>query len=146
MDQVNSCIKGSVKKIAFFFGEVQFNKSVGSMYDGRDADKKTVEAQFKKALGDCLGTKDGKEFSISDYTKNLYTCSDKVSSSTTMIVGQDQIDSSLNSYLKDRPGMDLSEKRNSIRKTLMGNFQACMAKEAKQDKLSLIHISEPTRP
>nr|BDT27197.1 hypothetical protein BHI3_06630 [Bacteriovorax sp. HI3] len=134
MDQVNTCIKGSVKKIAFFFGEVQFNKSVGSMYDGREGDKKTVEAQFKKALGDCLGTKDGKEFSISDYTKNLYTCSDKVSSSTTMIVGQDQIDSSLNSYLKDRPGMDLSEKRNSIRKTLMGNFQACMAKEAKQDK------------
>ena len=134
MDQVNSCIKGSVKKIAFFFGETQFNKSVGNMYAGRDADKKTVENQFKKALGDCLGTKDGKEFSISDYTKNLYTCSDKVSSSTTMLVGQDQIDTSLNDYLKDRPGMDLSEKRATIRKTLMTNFQSCMAKETKQDK------------
>lgn len=134
MDQVNSCIKGSVKKIAFFFGETQFNKSVGNMYNGREGDKKTIEAQFKKSLGDCLATKDGKDFSISDYTKNLYVCSDKVSSSTTMAVGQDQIDTSLNSYLKDRPGMNLAEKRSSIKKTLMANFQSCMAKETNTNK------------
>jgi hypothetical protein len=132
MDQVNSCIKGSVKKIAFFFGEIQFNKSVGSMYDGRDDDKKSVEVQFKKSLGECLGTKDAKEFSIGDYTKNLYTCSDKVSASMSLIVGQDQIDTSLNQYLKDRPGIDLKEKRDSIRTKLLGDFKKCMSSGAKQ--------------
>lgn len=132
MDQVNSCIKGSVKKIAFFFGDIQFNKSVGSMYDGREADKKSVETQFRKSLGECLATKDGKESSIDDYTKNLYTCSDKVSGSMTLIVGQDQIDTSLNQYLKDRPGMDLQEKRDTIRNKLLGDFKTCMNSGTKQ--------------
>lgn len=132
MDQVNSCIKGSVKKIAFFFGEIQFNKSVGNMYAGRDDDKKEVEVQFKKSLGECLATKDGKQFSITDYTKNLYTCSDKVSASMSLIVGQDQIDTSLNQYLKDRPGIDLKEKRDTIRKKLIGDFKTCMSSGAKQ--------------
>lgn len=132
MDQVNSCIKGSVKKIAFFFGDIQFNKSVGNMYAGRDADKKSVEVQFKKSLGECLGNKDGKEFSIGDYTKNLYTCSDKVSSSMSLIVGTDQIDTALNQYLKDRPGIDLKEKRNTIKAKLLGDFKKCMSSGAKQ--------------
>lgn len=132
MDQVNSCIKGSVKKIAFFFGDIQFNKSVGNMYAGRDADKKSVEVQFKKSLGECLDTKNGKEFSIGDYTKNLYTCSDKVSGSMSLIVGTDQIDTSLNQYLKDRPGINLKEKRDSIRTKLLGDFKKCMSSGAKQ--------------
>ena len=132
MDQVNSCIKGSVKKIAFFFGDIQFNKSVGNMYAGRDADKKSVEVQFKKSLGECLGTKDAKQFSIGDYTKNLYTCSDKVSASMSLIVGTDQIDTSLNQYLKDRPGINLKEKRDSIRAKLLGDFKKCMSSGAKQ--------------
>lgn len=132
MDQVNSCIKGSVKKIAFFFGDIQFNKSVGNMYAGRDADKKSVEDQFRKSLGECLGTKDGKAFSIDDYTKNLYTCSDKVSASMSVIVGTDQIDTSLNQYLKDRPGIDLKSKRDSIRAKLLGDFKTCMSSGAKQ--------------
>jgi hypothetical protein len=132
MDQVNSCIKRSVKKIAFFFGDIQFNKSVGNMYAGRDDDKKLVEVQFKKTLGECLENKDGKEFSINDYTKNLYTCSDKVSASMSIIVGTDQIDTSLNQYLKDRPGIDLKEKRESIRAKLLGNFKTCMTSGSKQ--------------
>lgn len=134
MDQVNLCIKASVKKIAFFFGDIQFNKSIGDMYKGHEADKKIVEVQFKKSLGDCLGTKDGKEFSISDYTKNLYTCSDKVSASTTLVVGQDQVNSSLNEYLKDRPGMNLSSKRESIRTKVLGDFKTCMGKGSNQGK------------
>lgn len=132
MDQVNTCIKGSVKKIAFFFGDIQFNKSVGSMYDGRDDDKKSIEEQFKKSLGECLATKDEKQFSIEDYTKNLYTCSDKVSASMSLIVGQDQIDTSLNEYLKDRPGIDLKSKRDSIRTKLLGDFKKCMSSGSKQ--------------
>ena len=132
MDQVNACIKGSVKKIAFFFGDIQFNKSVGNMYAGRDADKKSIEEKFRKSLGECLGTKDGKDFSLDDYTKNLYTCSDKVSASMSLIVGQDQIDTSLNQYLKDRPGINLKEKRDSIRKKLLGDFKTCMSSGAKQ--------------
>lgn len=133
MDQVNACVKSSVKKIAFFFGELKFNQSIGDMYKGRDSDKAVVEKQFKKSLGDCLDTKDGKNFSIADYTKNLYTCSDKVASSTTLTVGQDQVNSSLDQYLKDRPGMNLKEKRESLRKELLGNFQSCMARGTNQN-------------
>lgn len=132
MDQVNTCIKGSVKKIAFFFGDIQFNKSVGNMYAGKDKDKKIVEDQFKKSLDECLNTKNGKEFSITDYTKNLYTCSDKVSSSTTLVVGRDQINSSLDTYLKDRPGMNMKVKRDEIRGRLLGNFQTCLDKNENQ--------------
>jgi hypothetical protein len=132
MDQVNSCIKGSVKKIAYFFGDIQFSKSVGDMYSGRDADKKNVEEKFRKSLGECLATKDEKSFSIEDYTKNLYTCSDKVSTSMSLIIGQDQIDTSLNQYLKDRPGVDLKEKRDSIRTKLMSEFKSCMSSSKKQ--------------
>lgn len=128
MDQVNTCIKGSIKKIALFFGDIQFNKSIGNMYAGRDADKKKVEDQFRSSLLTCLGSKDGKQFSIGDYTKNLYTCSDSVSSSTTLTVAQDQVESSLNQYLKDKPGVDLSAKRNSIKTKLFADFQACMSK------------------
>ncbi|MBC7712422.1 MAG: hypothetical protein H7177_03735 [Rhizobacter sp.] len=132
MDQVNTCVKGSVKKIAFFFGDLKFNQSIGDMYKGRNSDKEAVSSQFKKSLGDCLDTKVGKEFSIGDYTKNLYTCSDKVAASTTLTVGQDQVNTALNTYLKDRPGMDLSAKRDSIRKELLVNFQDCMSKSTNQ--------------
>ncbi|MBC7427984.1 MAG: hypothetical protein H7336_05185 [Bacteriovorax sp.] len=133
MDQVNACVKGSVKKIAFFFGDLKFNQSIGDMYKGRESDKEAVEAQFKKTLGGCLDTKGGKEFSIGDYTKNLYACSDKVGTSTTLTVGQDQVNTALDQYLKDRPEMDLSAKRDSIRKELLGNFQTCMNKNSNQN-------------
>jgi hypothetical protein len=134
MDQVNLCLKNSIKKIALFFGETQFNKSVGNMYTDRAADKKVVEDNFKKSLTVCLATKDGKEFSITDFTKNLYTCSDKISTATTLVVGSDQVNTSLDSYLKDRPGMDLKSKRDSIRSAVLGNFQSCMSKTTAQNK------------
>ncbi len=128
MDQVNSCIKGSIKKIALFFGDIQFNKSIGNMYAGRDEDKKKVEDQFRANLLKCLGSKDGSQFSIGDYTKNLYVCSDSVSGSTTLTVAQDQVETSLNQYLKDKPGVDLSAKRTAIKTKLFSDFQACMSK------------------
>lgn len=128
MDHVNACIKGSIKKIALFFGDIQFNKSVGNMYNGRDADKKKVEDQFRSSLIACLSSKDGKQFSIGDYTKNLYTCSDSVGGSTTLAVAQDQVETSLNQYLKDKPGVDLSAKRNAIKTKLFSEFQSCMSK------------------
>lgn len=132
MNQVNACIKGSIKKIAFFFGDIQFNKSIGSMYAGKDAEKKVVEVKFKKSLGDCLALKDAANFSISDFTKNLYTCSDKVSASTTLVVGADQVNSSLENFLKDRPGMNLKSKRDSIRSSILGNFKSCLDKATNQ--------------
>ncbi len=145
MDQVNSCIKGSVKKIAYFFGDLKFNQSVGDMYKGRDGDKKLVEDQFKKDLGACLDTKNGKEFSIGDYTKNLYTCSDKVAGSTTLTVGEDQINNALNSYLKDRPGVDLKPKREALKAELIGNFKKCMATAAVQSKCTDSLLKESTK-
>lgn len=134
MDLVNSCIKESIKKIALFMGDVQFNKSVGKMYDGREADKKEVQDQFKKSLGDCLSTKDGKAFTISDFTKNLYTCSDKISSSTTQAIGIDQVNTSLDTYLKDRPNMNIQKIRDAIRAEVIGNFKKCMSKGSDQPK------------
>ncbi len=132
MDQVNSCLKGSVKKIAFFFGDLKFNKSIGNMYAGRDADRRLVEDQFRKSLGECLGTKESKEFSIEDYTANLYTCSDQVTGSISLTVGKDQVDTSLNQYLKDRPGINLKSERDSIGNKLLGDFKACMSSTTKQ--------------
>ncbi|MBY0415944.1 MAG: hypothetical protein K2Q18_17365, partial [Bdellovibrionales bacterium] len=134
MDQVNLCIKSSVKKIAFFFGDVQFNKSVGNMYDKRQNDKKKIQTQFREALSTCLSQKDGKQFTISDYTKNLYVCSDNISQSTTLNVGSDQIETSLNEYLKDRPGFSLQEKRESIRTQVMSRFTTCMGQEKTTSK------------
>ena len=133
MDQVNSCIKDSVKKIAFFFGDLQLNKSIGNMYNGREADKRLVEAQFRKSLDDCLNNKQGKEYSISDFTNNLYTCSDNVSNSISLAVGKDQVDTSLNQYLKDRPGIDLKDKRDVIGNELLSNFKNCMSSSTKQN-------------
>ena len=127
IEHVNLCIKGSVKKIAFFFGDIKFNQSIGDMYKDREADKNEVAAQFKKNLSECLDLKNGKEFSISDYTANLNACSDKVAGATTLSVATDQIDTAINSYMKDRPGMELKEKRESLRTELLGNFQNCMA-------------------
>ena len=145
MDQVNFCIKGSVKKIAYFFGDLKFNLSVGDLYKGRDADKKIVEAQFKKNLGECLDSKNGNEFSITDYTKNLYTCSDAVAGSTTLTVGEDQINNALNTYLKDRPGVDLKQKRDALRSELIGNFKNCMASAPVQSKCTDSLLKESTK-
>lgn len=145
MDQVNLCIKGSVKKIAYFFGDLKFKLSLGDMYKGRDADKKVIEDQFKKNLGACLDLKNGKGFSISDYTKNLYTCSDKVAGSTTLTVGEDQINNALNTYLKDRPGIDLKPKRDALRAELIGNFKKCMSSAAVQSACTDSLLKESTR-
>lgn len=132
IDQVNICIKKSIHKVAFFFGDIQFNKNIGNMYDGRSSDKQKVEEAFRKSLGECLSTKESKEFSIEDYTKNLYVCSDKVSGEMSLIIGEDQINTSINQYLRDRPEMDLQEKRDSIKTKLLGEFKSCMQGEAKQ--------------
>ncbi|NOT80882.1 MAG: hypothetical protein HOP07_18000 [Bacteriovoracaceae bacterium] len=128
MNQVNSCIKKSIKSIAFFFGETQLNNSLGTMYSERLAEKALIENRFKKSLGECLASKDSAEFSISDFTKNLYVCSDKIANSTTIEVGTDQVNTALAKYLKDRPGLDLSKKRVELGGLLVGNFQACMSK------------------
>ena len=127
MDKVNVCAKTAIKDIAMYFGDLQFKKSVGDMYAGREADRKEVEKKFKLSLTQCLDTKASSDFSISDYTKNLYVCSDKISGSTTLDVGQDQIDSSLNTYLKDRPGQNLSPLREQIRSKVIGDFKKCMS-------------------
>jgi hypothetical protein len=134
MDQVNSCLKVSIKKIAFFFGDLQFNKSIGSMYADRDADKKKIEEQFKNSLSNCLSLKDDKTYTITDFTKNLYICSDKIATSTTLIVGSDQVHSSLDKYLNDRPGIDLKSKRQELSTVILGNFKTCMNKATNEDK------------
>jgi hypothetical protein len=134
MEQVSLCIKNSVRNIAFFFGETQFNNSMGDMYAKREGDKKVIEGQFKTGLDQCLATKDGKEFSIRDYTNNLYTCSEKISKTTTITVGEDQIDNSLNTYLKDRPGVDLKALRSSVKATVLEKFKLCMEGTSKSSQ------------
>lgn len=127
MDQVNACSKNSIKQIAFFLGDLKFKKAIGDMYKGRDSDRLTVEKTFRKNLEACLDSKASSQFTINDYTKNLYVCSDKVAGSITLDVGQDQIEVTLNNYLKDRPGQSLAPIRDEIRSRLIGKFKGCMA-------------------
>jgi hypothetical protein len=127
MSTVGTCAKTSIKQIAFYFGDLQFKKSIGDMFKGRDAARADLEKRFKKNLELCLDTKAGVEFSIGDYTKNLYTCSDKISASTTLEVGDDQISSNLDTYLKDRPGQSNAALRTDIKNKLLGNFKKCMS-------------------
>jgi len=127
MDQVGNCAKTSIKQIALYFGDLQFNKALGDMYKGRDADRKALEIKFKENLNRCLDLKSSPEFSIGDYTKNLYACSDKISASTTLEVGEDQINKNLAEYLKDRPGQNNAALRADIKKKIIGTFKACMS-------------------
>lgn len=132
VDRVNACVKNSIKKIAFYFGDLEFSKSVGNMYAGKDAERMAVEKQFKSALDKCLSAKDKKDFSVTDYTKNLYVCADSVAKSTSLIVGKAQIESALDQYLKDRPRLNLAEVRDSIRKSVLSKFETCMSKNPSQ--------------
>ncbi len=127
IDHVATCAKNSIKQIALFFGDIKFKQATGDMYKSREAELAEVQKSFKKNLDQCLNSKASAEFSITDYTKNLYVCSDKISSSTTLDVGQDQIESTMNKYLADRPGIDLSVIRKDIRDNILGQFKKCMA-------------------
>ncbi len=128
MEHVNSCLKKSIKSIATYFGEAQFNKSIGTMYAGRENEKAQLENRFRQSLDECLSSKDSADYSISDYTKNLYVCSEKVGFSTTMEVGKDQVETALTTYIKDRPNLNLSQKRESLRSEILGHFQDCLKK------------------
>lgn len=125
MNHINSCLKNSIKSIAMYFGDIKFNQSLGNMYDNKKEEKATLQSQFKNNLRACLSTKDDNKFSIEDFTKNLSVCSNKIEQSTTQSVATDQVDSSLNEYLKDRPGMDNSKKRKDIKNTLLSEFKTC---------------------
>lgn len=127
MESVGNCAKSSIKEIALYFGDLQFKKAVGDMYKGRDADRKALEIKFKQNLNKCLDSKSSPEFSIGDYTKNLYVCSDKISASTTLEVGEDQININLNEYLKDRPGQNNAALRSEIKNKILGSFKSCMS-------------------
>lgn len=131
MDKINSCVKESIKKIAFFFGEAQFDQNTNEIYKNRAADKALIEKNFKSSLDKCLSQKDAKKFSIEDYTQNLYTCADSVSQTTTRSVVLDQINNSINEYIKDRPNLNNENTRTSVRNILTTSFDTCARANAK---------------
>jgi len=126
MDQINKCIKTSIKSIASYFGEAQLKLSTGKLYENRENEKALLEMRFRRTINECLSTKDSNEFSISDFTKNLYVCSEQVAYSTTLEVGLDQVETALKSYIKDRPNLNLSTKREMLKSEIMGNFTGCL--------------------
>lgn len=131
MDKVNSCVKDSIKKIAFFFGEAQFNQSTNEIYKNRKKDKETIAKSFKSSLDKCLSQKDSKKFTIEDYTQNLYKCAENVSGTTTRTVVLDQINHSINDYIKDRPNLNNESTRESLRNILATSFDNCARSNAK---------------
>lgn len=130
INHVNKCLKESIKKIALFLGEAKFNSSVASMYKDRPNEQKALASEFKSSFGKCLSSKDEANFSLDDYTKNISICSNQIEKSTTLKVAQDQVDSSLNNYLKDSGKLDNSQLRTNLRDQLLNDFKTCTAKSA----------------
>lgn len=134
MDKANRCIKNSVREIAFYFGKLKFNQSIGNLYTGREKEKESIETQFFASLGMCLDNRADKKYSIDDYTKNLFNCSGKITTETTSLIAEDQINFSLEHFLKDRPGIDLKEKRKTLKNLILTNFNTCLEKSKEQNK------------
>ena len=142
MKHVNACMKSSISNIANYFGSLQLNKSLGNMYDQRFEDRARIEEEFDRQLSTCLAAKQGDEFTITDYTKNLYVCADKVGIATTKEVGRDQVDTALEKYLTDKPGLSLKKKREELRSEILGTFNQCLSKDPSQSAICIDNLKK----
>jgi hypothetical protein len=125
-EHTNSCIKASVKKVAFFLADKRFKHTLGSRFDKSLDRLKELEDGFHTALDQCLDSKKGKEFTVTDYTANLYICSESVSRSTALTVGKDITGQSINEFLKDTPLKKLKPLRDEIYLDLTSELASCL--------------------
>jgi hypothetical protein len=125
-EHANSCIKASVKKIAFFLADKRFKHTLGSRFDKSLDRLKELEKGFHTALDQCLDSRKDKKYTVTDYTTNLYICSNSVSRSTALTAGKDITGQSINEFLRDTPLKKLKPLRDELYLDLTRQLASCL--------------------